>query len=219
MTVLNITKKMTGKLTGIQSINTNPLTNPFCIKMSSNNSTVCSQCYSQKMLKTYRAACARPWEENGKVLSERLIPTEYLPTIIELFFRLSAHGEIINTTMYRNYLAIARKNPDTLFALWTKRKDIISRIGKEDVKNLILIYSSPILNDPSPKIPKHFDKVFTVYTPEFAYENKIAINCVKKKCIECRLCYSKNKVTHINEIIKNKQHVWLHMMGDKQPAK
>ena len=40
-----------GKMEGINSINTNSLTNPFCIRMSSKDNLVCSKCYSNRLLK------------------------------------------------------------------------------------------------------------------------------------------------------------------------
>ena len=215
MIKLNITKKMTGKLEGISSLNTDPFSNPFCMKMSAQPKSVCSQCYSQAMLKAYRKSCQKPWAENGENLSKRLLTPQELPVIKKSIFRFSAHGEIINKTMYLNYLAIARNNPDTSFTVWTKRKDIIAKIGKAGVNNIILIYSSPILNDLNPVVPTNFDKVFTVYTPDVAGPNDVKINCGKKKCIECMSCYSQNDTTHINEIVKSKQHIWNHMQEVK----
>jgi len=214
--MLKITKKMTGKLTGISSLNTDPFSNPFCMKMSKQPNNVCSQCYSQAMLKAYRKACQKPWKENGEILSERLLTPQELPKINKEVFRFSAHGEIINTTMYKNYLAIAKANPGTTFAIWTKRKDIISKVGKCDLGNVILIYSSPSLDKVPSDVPKNFDKVFTVFTPEVALANGVEVNCGKKKCIECMLCYTHNDVTYINEIIKSKQHIWNHMEEAKR---
>ena len=211
MIKLKITKKMTGKLEGISSLNTDPFSNPFCMKMSKAPDCVCSQCYSQAMLKAYRKACKKPWADNGEILSERLLLPQELPTIKKDVFRFSAHGEIINKTMYMNYLAIARKNPNTSFTVWTKRKDIIGKVGKDGVGNVILIYSSPKLNDLNPVVPTNFDKVFTVYTPDVAGPNDVKINCGKKKCVECMSCYTHNAITHINEIVKSKQHIWNHM--------
>ena len=139
MAKLNITKKMTGKLNGISSINTDPFSNPFCMAMSASNSSICSMCYSQKMLKAYRKGCQKPWKENGEILSSSILSMDELPIISKPIFRLSAHGEIINETMYINYLNLIAKNPGTTFTLWTKRKDIVSTIGKKGNKNLILV--------------------------------------------------------------------------------
>ena len=46
------------------------------------------------------------------------------------------------------------------------------------------------------------DKIFTVYNISYIRDNGIEINCGKKKCIECQLCYSHNDVKYINEKIK-----------------
>ena len=49
--------KGSGKLEDIQSLNTNTLTNPFCIKQNKNKNSICNKCYSINMLKTMRKNC------------------------------------------------------------------------------------------------------------------------------------------------------------------
>jgi hypothetical protein len=53
MTAVHISK-MTGKLDGLHAISTNTVTNAFCQKMNTSGDTICRQCYSHGMLKSYR---------------------------------------------------------------------------------------------------------------------------------------------------------------------
>ena len=98
--------KMTGKLEGFKAISTNTTSNAFCLKMfNAKKDTICKNCYSHIMLNSYRKNMVACLERNSKLLSESVLHTQQLPTIMELYFRFSAHGEIINlnhlTNLYR----------------------------------------------------------------------------------------------------------------------
>lgn len=191
--LIQITKG-SGKMEGICSINTNPLNNKFCEKMSKNPNLVCYKCYSRRCLQTYRKNCATAWDKNNALL-KKMIPVEYLPTINEAFFRFNGHGELLNLSNLKNYYNTAKKNPNTLFALWTKRKELINKLNKPT--NMILVYSNPTVDDPMTTPPTKFNKVFNVLSSDDP-----SINCGNKKCKDCRVCYSKNNVKVINEKIK-----------------
>ena len=87
--------KMSGKLKGIPAINTNTLTNPFCIRQHQKTGTICEECYSFGMLEGYRKNCTPAFERNSALLSEH-IPWDDLPVLNFAYVRYSAHGEIIN---------------------------------------------------------------------------------------------------------------------------
>ena len=182
---------ITGKMQNIPAINTNTLTNPFCIRTSKSDSpdSICGKCYSVKMLSTYRANCVPPFERNSLLLSDALIPVDELPVINAHSFRFHGHGELINSTHYLNFVRIARKNPHCVFALWTKRRDIIRR-AKNSVEigsrpdNLILVYSNPRIDRVMRRPPVGFDKVFNNTTSLTESDN-----CSGRKCIECLQCY------------------------------
>jgi len=180
--------KMSGKLDGLEGINTNPLTNDFCSKMSKTEA-VCSFCYSRKMVATYRKSAADAWSHNGNELSTGCIE---IPKIKKDLIRFHAHGELINKQHYNNFVEIAVAYPDKTFALWTKRKDLIG--NKPD--NMVLVYSNPCIDKPLNKPPKGFDKVFNVMT-----EDNGNIQCAGKKCKDCQLCYKSN-LTVINELLR-----------------
>jgi len=194
---------MEGKLKGIPSINTNPLTNPFCRTMQKKKKTICSQCYSAKALKSYRKNCNIAWALNGQYLS--MDRHHFGHMFNEPYVRFDSHGELINETHFLNFMAIARQNPDTTFGLWTKRVELVDHVcrgrGSYTIpNNVVMIYSSPYINKPA-EVPPYFDKVFTVYDKEHAKD--VDINCGNRKCIDCLICYRFDSgVTHINERIK-----------------
>ena len=187
--------KMTGKLAGLLAVNTNTVTNPFCMSMAKTD-TVCGKCYSHKMLSTYRKGCQKAFQSNSELLSSSIIPAEDLPVFNSLYVRLHAHGELINDIHFTNFIRIADKNPKTTFALWTKRNDIVSRFPRTLPHNLILIYSNPFIDNVMDAPPTGFDKVFNVVSKDTE-----AVNCGAKKCMECLLCY-KSKEACIVEKLK-----------------
>jgi hypothetical protein len=195
MNAVHITQGL-GKMAGIQSINTPTSTNPFCQSMQKTDS-VCKSCYAQRYEKL-RPNIVEAFKRNLFLSERELLPQE-IPAINEQIARFASYGELINMMHFINLLRIALANPRTIFTLWTKRPKIVQIVlkllGKPD--NLILIYSSPIVGEVS-ALPKGFDKVFTAFARG---SDMTDINC-HGSCNTCRLCYSHNDTTFINEIIK-----------------
>ena len=192
-----------GKLQDIRSLNTNTLTNEFCISMynSSADNIICRKCYSMSMLNGLRKNCAPSWQENSDILSGGLIPPHMLPTILDAFFRFSSHGELINMTMLENFHNITLHNPHCSFALWTKRKNFIRKFYSQNEKpaNLILIYSNPRIDAVMNQPPEFFDRTFN----NVSKGSDVAQNCTGQKCRDCLLCYKAgNGVTQIVEAVK-----------------
>ena len=186
-----------GKLLGIRSINTPTTTNRFCTLMQ-NKSSVCSKCYASRY-ERFRKNVREAFDKN-RVLAERLLAPSEIPVFQnDRVLRFSSFGEIINRTHFKNLLAIAIANPQTLFTLWTKRTALVQFVIKREGKpsNLILIHSSSEI-DVVDELPEHFDKVFSVFSKG---TDPVSINC-HAKCIECMVCYSNNRVVYINEVIK-----------------
>lgn len=190
---------MSGKLKGISAINTNTVTNKFCQKMQKGNN-ICKHCYSQAMLTGSRKNCQPSFQRNSDLLSSRALLPHEIPRLNHAWFRFHGHGELINYVHFRNLCAIAFANPQTTFALWTKRKDIVWEYG-ENVSlppdNLILIYSNPKLDSVMTKPPKYFDKVFNNITDKDA-----EANCTGQKCIDCLECYDLDGANVIVEHVK-----------------
>jgi len=198
---------MSGKLEGFRSISVNTVTNKFCQKMNASNSTICTFCYSMNMLKGYRKNTAPALQRNSDLLSSRLLREDELPVIKDEYFRFDSHGELINMTHLCNYIAIARHNPDTTFALWTKRKDLIKKLGDsvsafmagDDLpENMIFIYSNPKIDAVMDAPPKGFDRVFNNVTDNY----KGDANCTGQKCKDCLLCYKWHTTDVIVEHVK-----------------
>jgi hypothetical protein len=194
--------KMSGKLFNIRAINTDTVTNNFCQKMRKCKSNICSECYSDNMLRTFRKNCRPAFQNNSDILSAKK-PFK-TPRIKDDIFRFSAHGELINQNHVTNIFSIIKQNPDTVFALWTKRPNLVNKYLSNNTKpkNIILIYSNPKLNTYA-KLPLNFDKTFNVFTDNYIAENDININCGSKSCRNCMICYKlKNRTKIVNERVK-----------------
>ena len=96
---------------------------------------------------------------------------------------------------------IAESNPETVFSLWSKRKDIITKVLKKRPKpvNLILIYSNPTISNILKAPPLYFDKTFNNV---LEHEDVDKQNCTGQKCKDCLLCYTINDVKTIVEKVK-----------------
>ena len=194
---------MTGKLDGLKAISSNTTTNPYCIKQynSKNEDNICTKCYSNIMLNSYRKNMQSPLQSNSNLLSTSIIPNDQLPVIMDAFFRFNAHGELINDIHLQNLVNITLKNPSCNFALWTKQNGMIKAFFDNNPKpaNLILIYSNPKINAIMAKIPKHFDKTFNNVL-ETEYQDQQ--NCTGQQCKNCLLCYKHNGIDTIVEKVK-----------------
>lgn len=187
---------LTGKLEGFRAINTNTLSNPFCTDMRKKD-TICSQCYSAAMLEGSRKNCVKPWQTNSDILAE---PLTVIPYFMDRVIRYHAHGELINRQHYLNFVAIANHNPQTTFALWTKRKDLIRGVDKP--ANLILIFSNPRTDKVLKRVPIGFDRVFNAIDKEHVKPTD-NVNC-HAKCKDCMICYTMNDEKIIIELTKKR---------------
>lgn len=201
--LLHITTKHTGKMEGFQSLSTTCLNNPLCQARRNNPELVCSHCYSAT-LQARRSNITPCFEENGRILSESIIPVEYLPRINATYFRFESFGDLINENHAINFINIAKKNPRTTFALWTKNPWFIASAinhGYAKPENLIIVQSSCRLNTIEKPMYDFIDKVFTVYDKKAS--ESVNIQCGKNNCIDCLRCYTKtDEVEYINEKLK-----------------
>ena len=175
-----------GKLAGIKSINTNPLTNKFCQKQHGRG-TVCDNCYSRRMLQTFRKNCVPAFESNSRLLSEPISP-DYLPRFkAGDFVRFHSHGELINLKHLLNFLLICDLSPDASFSLFTKRTNLIYAYEINFPVNLTLVYSNPIINSLKTP-PSCFHLSFNVITKG----SDLIENC-RGKCRDCLVCFGNNR--------------------------
>ena len=129
-----------------------------------------------------------------------------MPIINDLYFRFESFSDLQNLNHLQNLYRIARANPKTQFALWTKNLKLIQE--EKCPKNVNIILSSPFLNDTSigqimidrvkAKTGCKHVKVFSVYDEEHIQNQ----NC-EKHCITCLKCYrAKDKNQFIVEHLK-----------------
>ena len=202
--------KMSGKLFGIDAVNSNPLSNPYCIQQygKQDDTIICTECYSIDMLETYRSNCVPNFENNNVTLST-IIHTDfcYLKFSNDIV-RINGHGELLNQTHLHNICNMAFAFPNHTFALWSKRIDIVRKYFKNNSipSNLILIYSNPKKNKVVSKIPYPFHKVFNNVNLNWNNVSpNLKENCTGQKCNDCRLCYNFNSENIIIELTKNSQ--------------
>ena len=183
--------KMSGKMEGIPALNTDTTTNKFCIAMSKKKDSICSECYSWNMLKTFRKSAVPRFKMNSDILSSRVLEMNELPRPSGNVARLNAHGELINTNHVQNIVNYALFYPKVTFTLWTKKKALIQSFFNkhEKPKNLLLIYSNEVIGAVYKSVPKHFDKVFNVVE-----SGGKDVNC-EGKCLDCMMCYTQENTT------------------------
>jgi len=201
-----ICKNHSGKMDGMASMSTSPI-NPICEARAKDENSICSKCFSRAMLDRF-GTLGQKLLNNSELLSREVYSVEDMPKLNYMSFRLEAFGDLTNTNQVKNYFNLCKANPFTRFTLWTKNPNYINEVLEEGIEkpnNLIIIYSSPFLNAPADGIRNRYtfiDKVFTVYTKEYATAHDIKINCGAKKCLTCLLCYLDTDTTEINELLK-----------------
>lgn len=198
------TRRHTGKMKGVHSYNTSPLTNSFCAKMRSIPGLICSSCYSCRMLETCYANTSTPgrFKENGETVSTRMLEESEIIKSRVKYIRFQAHGELINRTHLLNLVKIAKTNPAVQFSLFTKRMDLIQSLLPGTIPpNVVVVYSEPRINVEYPVLPNGADKVFCVYTKNFVRKNAIQLNCAGKHCKQCHKCYEHGTDVIIRELI------------------
>ena len=214
--VIELTTDHTGKMLGMQSLSTSCRLNPGCQRNSKIPGSICEKCYAQTMLQMYKDLDAK-LDRNTEALTVKVLDWDDLPIINCQVFRFESFGDLYNEVHLQNYINIAKKNPGCRFTLWTKNYGVAMHYFKEHdcPENFTLIISSLFVNkkqDLAPfkklgKFKKGQLKVFTVYDYDYIkqHADELNINCGSRLCLGCRLCYDKNEVEEINEILKSDQ--------------
>lgn len=190
---------------GIRSISTNPLSNEFCQAMHNcnNDRIICTKCYATALV-GFRQSLRNHVEENGRILSERVLALEELPKYGDYLMRFHSFGEIINHTHVVNIFNICYNNPQTQHVIYSKRCDMLEDMIHLKPDNLKIIESNPLINAVI-EFPRSSvaDMVFNVVTPEYLEIHPEYKATCKMACDSCRLCYSKRNTTKfIVEMLK-----------------
>ena len=198
-----------GKLADFMSISTSCLDCTGCKKRHDNPEFICYTCYAIRELMR-KKNLREKMHVNGLFYTHYTIKAVNVPLINASCFRFESLGEIENTTQFINYCTIAAQNPHCYFVLWSKEyktiaKEIKAGVHKPD--NMRIIASAYKVNPVNfISVLKQYpfvDKIFCVFTKEYAKENNITISCGGKACRDCMICYDpENKTQVINELKK-----------------
>lgn len=202
---IHFTLNHTGKMSGMASLSTSVIQNPICAKRAKVPGSICEKCFAVNMFKMRGKGFSDCFKKNTEVLTSEVIPVKEWPIVNYRVFRLEAFGDLQNRTQVENYFNFAKRNPGTIFALWTKNPVFIKEAienGNKKPKNLIIIQSSCFIDKADEKKYDFIDKVFTVYSKPYIKENNIDINCGARNCLECGRCYSKRTSNEIREQLK-----------------
>ena len=199
---VHVSDGMSGKMEGIPSVSTSCTVNPVCIARMQNGESICSKCFAfttMKMRKELREAL----ESNYRLLNSGILPDELLPNFGNVrIVRIESFGDLGSVTQAINYVRMIRKNPDVLFAWWTKNKAFAEQAFKTEGKpeNLVFVESSFLMNQVEENPSEYADRVFTVYDKKHA--SGVEINCGSRKCMECMNCYRKTGERNVSELLK-----------------
>lgn len=219
--LLHITTAHTGKMSGLISLSTSIVLNKFCQARQKNADSICAHCYAQAMSSRYGEKFREAFAHNTEILTNRLLTAKEIKSLDLMrvisglrLFRFEAFGDISNATQLINYFNIAKAYPQIRFALWTKNTQILDMVCavKSKPKNLIVVQSSNKLNSADAMSP-NADKLFSVYSADYAIKNNIKINCGARSCADCQRCYKHNKDIVINEMLKSDAKKYARMLN------
>lgn len=173
------------------------------------NIMICWFCYADSML-AYRTGVSDCFDRNMEILADHLLTEEEIPLWPTFYGRVEAFGDVESeknggVIQARNYIRIAKYNPRTKFAAWSKNPGIWEKAFDQEGKpeNLLFVQSGSFIDRVEKPANKYVDRVFTVWsTEEKAAAAGYSINCGKKKCLQCLNCYEKRDILYINELLK-----------------
>lgn len=198
-----------GKMSGIISLSTSVLCNPICQQRRKEGNSICAHCFAATNM-AYRTSMQPVYEKNFRILNGSILDDSVIPIISSRYGRGESFGDYASANSVINFWKLAKKNPDTQFAMWTKNLRFIAEAieaGWKKPSNVQIVYSSPFVNKTA-VVPEKYagfvDKVFTVYDKKEA--KNVDINCGARSCLACGRCYRKNpkgvKIQEIREILK-----------------
>ena len=220
VTGLKVSDHMSGKMEGIKCITSACTVNEHCKSLHTNG--ICKHCYAFKYL-NMRPTVRKCYERNSNVLSNAM-DVSFMPSFRSGdFVRLESFGDLIDRDHIENYLLICFKNPQTSFALFTKRRFMLEAFFKSfEVKkpsNLAIVSSAYTLNDDQNTELyasyeandnlgfKLIDTVFNVYTNDENIQKKdrLALHTheCEKQCRFCLACWSNT----IYDLVLVKEHL------------
>lgn len=205
---VTISLSMSGKMEGLAGVTTSVLENPYCKARRGICGMICAKCYAAAGL-SYKASVRECYARNTAALTTQIIPKEDLPRLYSEtgYFRFESFGDISTEMQVVNYFNMAEVNPHMKCALFTKNPWLIraamKNYGIKKPQNLVIVGSS-YFTDKAMNFDAYdfIDKVFTVYTKQYAAENGVEIQCGGRSCAECGRCYENYGGRYVNELLK-----------------
>lgn len=214
-TGIHICVDHTGKMDGIPSLSTSPLTNIRCQRRCKIPGTICSHCYSVAMQQRYHGLDGA-LRHNSEILYHNVIPVEEWPVLFTYdIFRIESFGDLQTVIQGINYINFMKRNPCISFGVYTKNPDILAAAlamcGYDHCKpsNMVVNYSSPYINVSNDATYYRYewliDHIFTVVDENGVDDigGPSAINCGARHCNTCRKCYKAGGPLHIWEALKS----------------
>ena len=183
--------KHRGKLSGLYSLSTSPLTNEFC---KAAKAEICKKCYASRLASFRSNVESRLLDNSAKLAgtlpSEALIIPEHIRKIG--YLRINSFGELINKHHARNIVRMAMLNPSVQITIWTKRPQLFREFAFIP-ENLHIIFSEATLNVSADTAQAHLN-VVKAYVPAvkaiyYVGEKSHGFAPCGDKCSECRRCY------------------------------
>ena len=172
--------------------------------------SICGFCFSDLQQDKFSSMVA-PLSKNFEILNNGIINPDWMPVINALYFRGESFGDFASVAAVVNFFNLTRKNTTVKFTAWTKNPGYFLKAvsaGHKKPRNFKLVLSSQFINKQVEILPAYesiIDAVFTVYTPEYAEKNAIAINCGARSCLNCLRCYKgfgRCGAKIVNELLK-----------------
>ena len=151
--MINLTEHRAGefknKMDGFTSINVSVKCNDFCQQMQKQDGLICKHCYAKRVFPNME----KRYSDNiDWFLSDDFRPEPINRNIV----RIHSFGELYNEKHFENLIKLFNYNPNTLFTMWTKRKDIVKRVFAMVKKpsNLILQIAKHRSAAPAARAPR-----------------------------------------------------------------
>ena len=158
-------------------------------------------------LQSFRIGMQAGLAFNTRLLNYKVLPLDILPHFNALLVRFESFGDLNTSVQFENACNITTVNPLVRFAHWTKVPRIPNEYFKTHSKpeNLVMLVSSLFINVVGPEYV-WADYIFTVWADvATAAAAGHEINCGKRHCFTCGICYTPNKTGKpilIHELLK-----------------
>ena len=204
--------RMSGKMYGKRSIG-RPMTDR-CESRHNIDGAICQKCYAVRINQVYPSV-GNALQRNRDLTIEDLHDDPTIFTSIDPTWRSNWNGDYQDEHDVRIDMELCWMIDYATCTTWTKNCDIVERMDSYRPKNYTVVQSSLMINQFEEEVSSSTDQVFTVFTPEYAAENDININCIGA-CRLCGRCYGDNmrkRPRYINELLRGTEKKYFELLG------